>query len=36
MLEMKLQIREKVEKAQTQFYVISGNKRLEDDRTLGL
>ena len=32
--EMKLQIQEKVEIALTQFDLISGNKRLEDDRTV--
>ena len=32
--DMKLQIQEKVEIALTQFDLISGNKRLEDDRTV--
>ena len=33
-LQMKLQIQDKVEIALTQFYLISGNKRLDDDRTV--
>ena len=33
-LEMKLQIQEKVQIAETQFYLIYDNKRLENDRTV--